>query len=56
MGCHDNHAFSHSPHQFIYELFYFAFKGSQVTIWRQFKIVNGVQGSLIRFLGSWFKK
>ena len=48
-GCHGSHAFSHIPIRLIYVDFFFAFRGSQETIWHQFKIFLGVQGMSNKF-------
>ena len=45
MGCHGNHAFSHSPDRLILEL-YFAFRGVLMNNLHSRKNALGVQGKL----------
>ena len=50
-GCHGNHAFSHSPNEFMFRNIFFSFRGTQENVLAPMKNCQGSKVGQIRFCG-----
>ena len=51
-GCHGNHAFSHSPNEFMFRIIFFSFRGPRKQFVTNEKLSWGCKVGEIRFCGK----